>query len=304
VTVYTTAPEHIARRDIAKAMEGLDPNARRRVIERVKHEVPAILARHEDKHRAQHTCGPQRAAYDAWASVPFKLQRNDCSRIHKLREAIAKGLINDGVAPAKHEHRDAFDAWFDSHTFVVQHDFPAAFANAHITGNDEGRVMLPYQACTFEFRVNGRAVIFMCAGDEITGAPNKPLTFVQGDGPHWWIAPEGTERDRLDLFCWEHVYAIAMALDAEVVTHEVVRGPPKLNERRAKEGKPLLKDFHILKLHGRHVYAREAMGGTHRSPRLHFRRGHWRHYETHTAWVRWTLVGNPDLGFIDKQYAL
>ena len=44
--------------------------------------------------------------------------------------------------------------------------------------------------------------------------------------------------------------------------------------------------------------------GTHRSPRLHFRRGHWRHYEDHKTWIRWQMVGNPDLGFVEKQYRL
>jgi hypothetical protein len=41
-----------------------------------------------------------------------------------------------------------------------------------------------------------------------------------------------------------------------------------------------------------------------RKKRLHFRRGHWRHYETHKTWIKWMLVGDPDLGFIEKQYRL
>jgi hypothetical protein len=40
------------------------------------------------------------------------------------------------------------------------------------------------------------------------------------------------------------------------------------------------------------------------SPRLHFRRGHYRHYPNHKLWIRWCLVGNPDLGFIDADYRL
>lgn len=42
----------------------------------------------------------------------------------------------------------------------------------------------------------------------------------------------------------------------------------------------------------------------HAPKRLHFRRGHWRHYEGFKTWVRWCLVGNPDLGFIDKEYRI
>jgi hypothetical protein len=33
-------------------------------------------------------------------------------------------------------------------------------------------------------------------------------------------------------------------------------------------------------------------------------RGHWRHYERHKTWIKWTLVGDPDLGFVDKHYRL
>lgn len=37
---------------------------------------------------------------------------------------------------------------------------------------------------------------------------------------------------------------------------------------------------------------------------MHFVRGHWRHYEVSKTWIRWHLRGDPDLGFIDKEYRL
>jgi hypothetical protein len=30
----------------------------------------------------------------------------------------------------------------------------------------------------------------------------------------------------------------------------------------------------------------------------------WRHFVSHKTWIKWTLVGDPDLGFIDKEYRL
>jgi hypothetical protein len=36
--------------------------------------------------------------------------------------------------------------------------------------------------------------------------------------------------------------------------------------------------------------------------RLHLRRGHWRHFATYRTWIKWMMVGNPDLGFVDKEY--
>lgn len=37
---------------------------------------------------------------------------------------------------------------------------------------------------------------------------------------------------------------------------------------------------------------------------LHFRRGHWRHYGEYKTWIKWMLVGDPELGFVDKMYKL
>lgn len=41
-----------------------------------------------------------------------------------------------------------------------------------------------------------------------------------------------------------------------------------------------------------------------RHVRMHFRRGHWRHYQEHRTWIKWMLVGDPDLGIIEKHYRL
>lgn len=39
--------------------------------------------------------------------------------------------------------------------------------------------------------------------------------------------------------------------------------------------------------------------------RLHFVRGHWRHYENgRKSWLKPFFRGTPDLGFIDKEYRL
>ena len=104
----------------------------------------------------------------------------------------------------------------------------------------------------------------------------------------------------------EQIRAISIALDSEVAIKTLVRAPHKLNIEREKDGKPALLDYNVVMLNGsnRANYRPYRGAGTHRSPRLHFRRGHWRHYLEHKTWVRWTLVGNPELGFIDKEYRL
>lgn len=85
----------------------------------------------------------------------------------------------------------------------------------------------------------------------------------------------------------------------------------RLNKDRAKRGKlPISSDTHVLSLNMGAVrrVARPA-DGTHESPRLHWRRGHWRllhrgsEFENQT-WVKRCLVGDPDRGFVHKDYRL
>jgi hypothetical protein len=127
-------------------------------------------------------------------------------------------------------------------------------------------------------------------------------TFVQfGD---YWVNVLG--KTQLSVLIWDQIRAICIALDAQVATAEVIRAPVNLNEKRAKAGKSPLSDYRVVDLARRHRIANPAAGtaGTGTRKRLHFRRGHWRHYETTKTWVKWCLVGNPDLGFINKHYRL
>jgi hypothetical protein len=121
---------------------------------------------------------------------------------------------------------------------------------------------------------------------------------------YWYCPPLKDQVDDWMCFLWDQVKAICVALDAEVATSTVVRAPHKLNEKRIRDGKAPIVDYRVVDLSRRHRIANPS--GLHEGgkKRLHFRRGHWRHYETTKTWVRWCLVGNPDLGFIQKHYSL
>lgn len=245
-----------------------------------------------------------------WARLTqHRLERNDCSRLHKLIEAHAAGKVID-------EHGEALPRehapWLtNAQPFVVQHDWAAAFANA--TDYADGDFTLPYQECAFEFRISGRTVIVVSfQADEAARAKFPEITvstpslpYVECPNGYWWCGGEAAQTSPTMIFAWAQIRAISIALDAEVATRDVVRASTALNERRRKDGKVPLYDFHVVALRGRQVRQHlPSAHGTHRSPRLHFRRGHWRHYEAHKTWVRWTLVGDPELGFIDKAYRL
>lgn len=76
------------------------------------------------------------------------------------------------------------------------------------------------------------------------------------------------------------------------------------NRRKSAEGKPPSYSWNTVVVPAMQR-AGVALGGTHASPRLHERRGHWSKLEGgRQVWVRDCLVGNPDLGVVEKDYKL
>jgi hypothetical protein len=241
---------------------------------------------------------------DPWLKKPpqLVLEKNECSRLHRLKEAAQAGRIIDG---SKKDLADVADGAKHivaiEHTFVVKHDWASAFASAP---DAIGEFHIPFPACTFEFRVDGRTVILWV---QETDTEMGFTAFIESQD-HWYAPPENDEDGRhcdgFLKFLWNQVRAICIALDAEVATHSVIRAPHKLNEKRERAGKPKVIDYHVIDLSRRHRVAGASGSSTGRHVRLHFRRGHWRHFETTKTWIKWCLVGDPDLGFIQKHYSL
>jgi hypothetical protein len=108
---------------------------------------------------------------------------------------------------------------------------------------------------------------------------------------------------------FKQIRAVSIMLESEIATKQTVRAPEKLNRHREKLGRTALRDYHVVVLN-RHKPRSERLPeelqthGERNSPRLHFRSGHWRHFPNHRTWINWQLVGNPDLGFVDKHYRL
>lgn len=105
-------------------------------------------------------------------------------------------------------------------------------------------------------------------------------------------------------------------LKERLVFDDLIPDPdPKGSEKRAARNQlPWTSDSHVLKVNVPAVRsAVRASGGadhgSHSSPALHWRRGHWRtlhrgsEFETR-AWVRKCLVGDPAKGFIQGSYRL
>lgn len=231
-----------------------------------------------------------------WLQGPAKLEKNEHTRAHKLAEAEQQRKIIN--VPPHIQGCIGSDVYASTQVFVVRHDWAAALGPAiQEAGND---FSLPFWSCIFEFMMSGRCVLIWAFQPE--GKKPSAVPFVET--PHgWWCGDEGDVANGTPFHeAWTQIAAICVALDAEVATREVMRAPAALNKKRERTGRPKVKDFHVIDLARRYRTAGGPATGVHRSPRLHFRRGHWRHYESHQAWIKWTLVGNPDLGFVDKQY--
>lgn len=111
----------------------------------------------------------------------------------------------------------------------------------------------------------------------------------------------------------DHLIGVLSLLSEKLLASEFQPDPePALTRARLKRGRlPLSADSHVLTLNLAAIRsaARPPSIGSHESPRLHWRRGHWRalhrgsEFES-KAWVRRCLVGDPTRGAIHKDYRL
>lgn len=287
-------PEMQARARIDAILEGKSHPQQRRIIRGVMAGLKAHAIKHQSSVDSARAALSVLEPYAEWIQLKPALEQNDCSRLHRLREAAAAGKLMNPEGGTEQEDPGWLNA--DFKTFVVRHDWGNALE--HAEGIDDSW-RLPYEVCTFEFRVTGRnCIVAVAQRDESL----KSTMFIEFG--EYWLNPSNCT-PAFEMM-WSQVRAICIALDAEVAVTEVIRAPAKLNEKRAKAGKPPLPDYRVVDLARRHRIANPAASapGTGTKKRLHFRRGHWRHYETSRTWIKWQLVGSPDLGFINKHYRL
>lgn len=272
------------------------------------------------------------------------LQANECSRLHALIELVTGGYavgMKDGSA--LREIQSQRTAMFDHvQSFVVKHNWGAAFKDELGKVADE-EVVLPFPTTAFEFKVNGRACT-MLAIDPMSGVVEKARelqTELIGDaegldhGRHFYLfiaASNGSwisktaNQDYKNVFNFlvEQVKAICVMLDAKIAEYSVVKQPAALNAKRLKSGRLPLYDYRVVDLAKK--YHKPSPGGGGESgirQRCHLRRGHWvhshhqpmadtqretkrwtKHGDIWRTWVNWYLAGDPDLGFVEKEYKL
>lgn len=250
----------------------------------------------------------------AWWKPDLPQQRAEASRLHSVVAQVrAEGRLLS-MRPSAGE--DWLSVAAGAVSFVVRHDWAAAFAGAEMDGGGSWR--LPYDICCFEFRVAGRPMLAFATHTGGDGSDVVVQILLESSvgwvdvmeiyryGPGGWRCTGDIEVVGGQRVCHQ-IEAICIALDARVAVEEAVRQPAALVAARRREGKEPPRDYRVLNLARRSRPLAPVRGGdgTGARRRLHFRRGHWRHYAAGwKTWVRWTLVGDSDLTFIDKHYTL
>lgn len=93
-----------------------------------------------------------------------------------------------------------------------------------------------------------------------------------------------------------------MAINAQEQAYQAVAPKTFVNQKRKAKGKQPLFDWHTVVIE-RSAPKKESQGGTHASPRLHDRRGHWRKTKGgKTVWVKSCKVGDASKGVVFKDY--
>lgn len=200
----------------------------------------------------------------------------------------------------------------------------------------DGFIPLPYDICWYEFELGGtRTGLLIVDGNDTTWNISR-LDLVGGQVvfDNCWM-----QIDRMkdighttlggnpkfiqimtpnESFMQSHfapcgVLAIFLSLMVGSKTTEVSRetAPPKLNKKRAAQGKTLLYDHRVVTIvPNRFRYTKDAAGGTHRSPRLHWRRTHIRHFKDENGVVikktiiPRMLVGRAENGSVSHEYRI
>lgn len=291
---------------------------RRKEIDREIRELDESILRNGQE------CDRLRALIDGftslveWAKTPLNFERPAASVFRDLRKQIAVGAalnvpardyvnrVAAGVDARGYEK----EIFCEAEVFVVQHDWARALANAPDV--DGAAFKLPYEVCAFEFQISGRAVVVLAVQDDdrigyvpVVRSDRGWLVpdFVCWHDDTWSDQADDAPYGKLCPLIQAQIRAITIALDAEIAVSETVRQTHSRADRRhTTQPRP----YHVVSLakRTRSAVLPAAGDGLHGKRRLHFRRGHWRHYENHKTWINWMLVGDPDLGFVDKEYRL
>lgn len=103
----------------------------------------------------------------------------------------------------------------------------------------------------------------------------------------------------------QHIEDFLLAMQGGQTAYVPKARPSFINSKRAAKGKgPVLFDWHTVTI-GPRPDPQVSKGGTHASPRMHDRRGHWRTIASgKRVWVKECKVGDASKGVVFKDYKI
>lgn len=186
-----------------------------------------------------------------------------------------------------------------------------------IDGSDPIASRLAFPQCAFAYTEDGDpGVLLMTQHNEtsihVSGLAShrgqwfevRPITIIYDAAAGYSGEGKGVTSEQLRVALVNVAYC-ARLLDQGASAFAIDAQRCHINTARAKKGKgPLKFTWHTVTIAPR-PDPNERKGGTHASPRLHDRRGHWRNYASgKKGWVKECKVGSPSKGIVFKDYKI
>lgn len=186
-----------------------------------------------------------------------------------------------------------------------------------IDGSDPIASRLAFPQCAFAYTEDGDpGVLLMTQLNEtsihFTGLASHrgqwfevtPLTVIYDQAAGYSGEGKGVTSEQLRVALVNVAYC-ARLLDQGASAFAIDAQRCHINTVRAKKCKgPLKFTWHTVTI-GPRPERKDGKGGTHASPRLHDRRGHWRTYASgKKGWVKECKVGSPSKGIVFKDYKI
>ena len=186
-----------------------------------------------------------------------------------------------------------------------------------IDGSDPIASRLAFPQCAFAYTEDGDpGVLLMTQLNEtsihVSGLAShrgqwfevRPITIIYDAAAGYSGEGKGVTSEQLRVALVNVAYC-ARLLDQGASAFAIDAQRCHINTCRAKKGKgPLKFTWHTVTI-GPRPEPQGSKGGTHASPRLHDRRGHWRTTASgKRVWVRDCKVGDPSRGLVFKDYKI
>ena len=132
----------------------------------------------------------------------------------------------------------------------------------------------------------------------------KPFAYIQTDeGLKYYQKNKEIPKETIMPY-FRMVVAILIRLTQASAGYRAAVQDTFINKKRQAKGKSAMTfDWHLVDIRPA-ILKSDGQGGTHASPRLHDRRGHWRTYKStgKRVWVKDCKVGDANKGMVFKNY--